>query len=383
MMQVVAQIASDPGSLEADVTGGGVPAWTRVIGGTGIFLSVMPYIGVSSLPSDVQPLSFIVACAGVGLLVLSVPSRIRHVPWLVVPLCVMALLATISLVFRIVAQDIEYMWLVRSYYGYIAAPVIFTFFVHYLRMLESKDIARALDVALGVVFAGYILNALGLTWIIQAVVNRAIFVGFVGNARGFTSFFAEQSFISIQMAFLFFCYLLVGRLTKPRLVAVVFAAFLSAAGQMFVTIGEVVLAYVLMMGVAALVRRGVRVRGLTHLGLAAIVIAWFIMFHDVVAQEVRRVGLPTRGITAISKIIETGPAYIGQDPGVFYRIAGVLQAGGDAGGQSAELQAGGRVGPGFSRDDSTHVRLAQPRTLRYLCPSVLPSSVLVPGYLDY
>jgi hypothetical protein len=326
VIRVVAQIAPDPGSLEVDVTGANVPAWIRVIGGTGIFLSVMPYIGVSSLPSDIQPLSLIVACAGVGLLVLSVPSRIRHVPWLVVPLCVMALLATISLVFRIVAQDIEYMWLVRSYYGYIAAPVIFTFFVHYLRMLESKDIARALDVALGVVFAGYILNALGLTWIIQAVVNRAIFVGF-DHGRGFTSFFAEQSFISIQMAFLLFCYLLVGRLTKPRLVAVVIAASLSAAGQMFVTLGEVLLAYVLMIGVVALVGRGIRVRWLTRLGLAAIVIALFLMYQDVVAQVANRAGLPTRGITVVSKLIETGPAYIGQDTGVFYRIAGVLQAG--------------------------------------------------------
>ena len=313
--------------LDAEVTEVVVPAWVRVIGGIGIFFSVMPYVGFSVLPSDVQPLAFIVALAGVGLLVLGVPSRIRHVPWLVVPLCMMALLASVSLVLRIAAQDIGYVWLVRSYYGYIGAPVIFTFFVQYLRILGSKDIARALDVALGVVFVGYVLNALGLTWIIQSVVNRAIFVGFVGNVRGFTSFFAEQSFISIQMAFLFFCYLLVGRLTKPRLVALVTAAALSAAGQVFVTLGEIVLAYVLAMGVVALLRRGIRVSWLTHLGFAAIVIAWFLSFHDVVAQDASRAGFPTRGITAVSKIIETGPSYIGQDRGVFYKIAGVLQAG--------------------------------------------------------
>ncbi len=311
-------------SLEGDLMAAPIPAWIRGIGCTGIFFAVMPYIGFSVLPSDVQPLAFIISVAGVGLLLLGVPSRVRHVPYLVVPMCLMALLATVSLVLRIAAGDVEYVWLVRSYYGYIGAPIILTFFVHYLRVLRSKDLARVLDVALGVVFAGFVLNALGLTWIIQGVVNRAVFVG--GNVRGFTSFFAEQSYISTQMAFLFFCYLLVGQLTKLRLAALVTAAALSASGQVFVTLGQVVLAYVLMMGVAVIVRRRISVRGLTQLGLAAIGVAWFLSFSDVVAQDMRLAGLPTRGINAVSDIIELGPSYIGQDPGVSYKLSGVLQA---------------------------------------------------------
>ena len=314
-------------SLEANLRATSAPSWIRVIGWTGIFFAAMPYIGLSVLPSDVQPLAFIISAAGAGLLLLGVPSRVRHIPYLVVPLCVMALLATVSLALRIAAEDVGYVWLLRSYYGYIGAPIILTFFVQYLRILPSEDLARVLDVALGVVFTGFVLNALGLTWVIQAVVNRAVFVGFIGNARGFTSFFAEQNFISSQMAFFFFSYLLVGRLTKLRLAALVTAAALSMAGQLFVTLGQIVLAYALMMGVVVFVRRGLSLRALTHLGLAAVGVAWFLSFHDVVAQDVRRTGLPARGITAVSKIIEAGPSYIGQDPGVFYRLSGALQAG--------------------------------------------------------
>ena len=313
-------------SLDADPVAASVPAWIRVIGWTGVFFAAMPYIGFSVLPSDVQPLAFIISAAGVGLLLLGVPSRIRHVPYLVVPLCVMVLLATVSLVLRTAADDVGYVWLLRSYYGYISAPIILTFFIQYLRILRSKDLARVLDVALGVVFAGFALNALGLSWIIQAVVNRALFLAFA-NARGFTSFFPEPSYISIQMAFFFFSYLLVGRLTKLRLAALVTAAALSASGQVFVTFGQVVLAYVLMMGVAVLVRRSVSLRSLTRLVFAAIGVAWFLSFSDVVAEDMRLAGLPTRGINAVSDIIDLGPSYIGQDPGVFFKLSGVLQAG--------------------------------------------------------
>ena len=143
-----------------------------------------------ALPSDTQPVAFIVAAIGVGLL--PVGSRLR-VSYLLLPLVVMALLATVSLILRGAFDDIGYIWLIRSYYGYASAPVIVTFFLYYLRVLRQEEIAHAIDVALVVVFVGYLLNALGLTWMIQGVVNRSLFPDGVG-LRGMPGFFPEMSF---------------------------------------------------------------------------------------------------------------------------------------------------------------------------------------------
>jgi hypothetical protein len=302
----------------------GVSTYAKPLVRAAIFFAVMPYIGIGALPSDTQPVAFILAAVGTGLLLAQSRGRLAY---LVLPLLVMAFLATVSFVLRGAFDDVGYVWLIRSYYGYVSAPVIVVFFLHYLPFLRNDDIARVIDVALVVTFAGFLLNVLGLTWIVQTVVNRALFSGAALGARGLPGFFAEPSRVSEQMAICFFCYLLTGGVTRVRVVALVGAAILAAAGQMFVVLAHIILAYGVASAILVLVRQGVSVRVATRLALAGVVIAAFVSFHQVIAVDLIRMGFPTRGITAMSRIVGDGRTYIGRDSGMMDKLAGVLQAG--------------------------------------------------------
>ena len=304
---------------------GSVPAYAKRLAQAGIFFALMPYIGLAVLPSDTQPIAFGIATVGIGLGF--VGSRLR-LAYLSLPLLAMALLATVSLVLRAGFDDVGYVWLARSYYGYISAPVIVTFFLYYLRVLRSDEIASAVDVALVVVFFGFLLNSVGLTSLIQGLVNRSIFPGLASaGARGLPSFFPEMGYVSEQMAMGFFCYVLTGQVTKTRVAAVVAASVISAAGQMFIIFAHVVVAYSLASGLFIVLRQGVSLRSVTQLTLASVVVAGFASFHEVIAADLIQLGFPTRGITAISRIVQDGRTYIGQDLGMMDKVAGVLQAG--------------------------------------------------------
>jgi len=153
-----------------------------------------------------------------------------------------------------------------------------------------------------------------------------LFPGNVLSARGLAGFFGEPSYISEQMAIFFFCYLLTGQITRVRVAAIVAASVASAAGQMFITLAHVVLAYGLAAALLSFVRQGLSLRSMTRLSLVGVLVAGFVSFHEVIAADLIRVGFPTRGITAISRIISDGPSYIGQEEGLMDKLAGTLQA---------------------------------------------------------
>lgn len=300
-----------------------VPVWSRRLAQAGIVFAGMPYVGIAALPSDTQPVAFLIASIGAGLLL--VQSRLRFSP-LLVPLVAMASFATVSLALRSALDDVRYIWLIRSYYGYISAPVLVAFFLYYLRVLRPDEIARAIDVALAVVFLGFLLNVLGLTWLVQYFVNRALFPGNVLGARGMAGFFAEPSRVSEQMAVFFFCYYLTGHVTKPRVVALIVATLLAAAGQMFIVVAHIVLAYGAAAVLLVFIRRVLSVRAVTRLVLAGVMVAAFVSYHEAITTDLIRLGFPSRGVTAISRIVRDGPTYIGQDPGMMDKVAGTLQA---------------------------------------------------------
>ena len=104
------------------------------------------------------------------------------------------------------------------------------------------------------------------------------------------------------------------------------ASVMSAAGQMFITLAHVVLAYGLAAALLSFVRQGLSLRSMTRLSLVGVLVAGFVSFHEVIAADLIRVGFPTRGITAISRIISDGPSYIGQEEGLMDKLAGPLQA---------------------------------------------------------
>ena len=316
-------LATAPVGAGESATTGSASPWVKRVAQAGIFFAAMPYIGVAALPSDTQPVAFVIAAIGVALLLARSRLHISPLAW---PLVVMALLATVSFVLRGAFEDPGFIWLVRSYYGYASAPIIVTFFLYYLPVLRKEEIARAIDIALVVAFIGFLLNAFGQTEVVQHVVNRALFPGRVMAARGLPGFFAEPSRVSEQMAIFFFCYCLTGRLTTPRVVGLVVASLLAAAGQMFVIFAHIVLAYGGAAALLVVIRRVLSVRAVTRLVLAGVVVAGFLSFHELIAADLIRLGFPTRGITAISRIVRDGRRYIGQDTGMMDKVAGTLQA---------------------------------------------------------
>lgn len=333
------------------------PTWARRLTQLALFFSVMPYIGVAALPSDTQPLAFLVCAVGVGLLLAT--SRLR-VPYLALPLLAMVLLATVSLILRGAFDDIEYIWLIRSYYGYVSAPVVVLFFLHYLRVLRDEEIARVIDVALVVVFVGFLLNVSGLTWAIQTVVNRGVFVGVQASARGLPGFFAEQSRVSEQMAVFFFCYLLAGQVTRVRVAALALASILAAAGQMFIVFGHIFVAYGLASAAVVFIRERLSLRSATSLALAGVLVVALLSFHEHIADDLVRLRFPARGITAISSIIEDGPAVIGRDQGMMDKLAGTLQAAATIVDNPATFRLGATADPDFRQSvERTYARLSR------------------------
>jgi hypothetical protein len=287
-----------------------------------LFTTIMPYVGLGMLPSDTQPFAFLFCGMGVALLLLTAEFRLNATS---IAAWFMAGLGMLSLALQLATGGPGAFKLLRSYFGYVSAPLVLMFFVYYLRFLRSAEIAKVVDAAVWLTFIGFALNLLGLSSIIHVVVSRAVFEG-IGD-RGFASFFSEQSTVSIQMAFCFFVYLLSGTLTRKRVAFLVVAALISAAGQVFITGAEVAIAYATAAAGVLLARAWVARAAVRRLSTVFAAILVFVAFSKPITNALIDAGFPGRGLSAIERLVSVGPAYIAHDHVIAIKIASVLHAG--------------------------------------------------------
>lgn len=310
-----------------------------------IFFSLMPYIGFTFLPTDVQPIAFLVCSLGVAPLLAT--GRLP-LYWVALPLWAMSGIATLSLLALIGSGEAEHLMLLRSYYGYVAAPIIVTFMLYYLRFVSGAEIARAIDLALAVALAGFVLNMVGLTWVIQLVVNRAVAEEFFGGARGLTGFFPEPSRVSEQMAGFFFAYLLTGQLTRLRTAGVVAATFVSAAGQMFVVFGHLILGYILALLMVFVLSGGLSKVAALRFAIVGVTLVAVLVLREPLTDALIAAGFPSRGLSAVGDILRMRLSYVGQDEGILFKISGVLHAAATLGDNPTSFQLAAAADPGFA-----------------------------------
>jgi len=207
-----------------------------------IFFSLHPYIGLPILPSDIQPLaiSFCVLAIFVRAF-----SHSLALPKLILPALIMLVLALVSFfVELILVQEKPLLHMVRHLVGYVTPVVILTYIYMFQDILFSRETTKLIDFCLFFAFIGFLLQMLGLNSIIQIFINRAVFDGLVGSARGLTGFNPEQSRVSEQLLLFGILYSSLGSLTRGRIALLLIGGALSFAGQYLASVFQVLLGVV-------------------------------------------------------------------------------------------------------------------------------------------
>jgi hypothetical protein len=198
--------------------------------------------------------------------------------------------------------------------------------LYYIFKIKKLNlIIPVLDLILYLSILGILLNVLGLTSIIQIFVNRAI-VEEVYVARGFSSFYPEQSRIPEQMSIIYFIYLIFNSLSKKRLVLLFLLAFLSFAGQFFVQIFLISFSYFLVKFIIVLYRMKIKKYQLFLSSVLLILIINFNNLIDKIYNVFIFFGLPRRGVEAIYEISKYGITYLSQDKGFILKTSGFIAA---------------------------------------------------------
>lgn len=165
-----------------------------------------------------------------------------------------------------------------------------------------------------IVYFGFVLNILGFTWFIQLFVNRSLFED--GGVRGLTSFFPEQSTIATQLIFYLFLYYIYGSLNLPRVLAIVIALFLSLSGQTIINFFVLIFIYVTF-SLFNLYKKN-------YLYVLSAFTSFLVASYYIDADFLVDLGLPSRGIYAISDLLNYGLIYLLNDDGIVYKLTGII-----------------------------------------------------------
>jgi len=287
----------------------------------------MPYVGYGGFPSDVQP--FALLFAFLAMTVLMLQRKPLVISWALSGTFFILLCALISLLLTLAVDetliDNRFMVLARALYGYLTPVVIFCYISFLISSRVSVNWVGICDFIIGVTLLGFLMNILGLTEIIQIFVSRAGFEGGLGGNRGLTSFYPEQSRISVQAVYLAIVYLWQRRLNSSRILLLLFCGLLSFAGQFFINI-IVLIAAICVVSVVRTLKSGVLkpwVLGVQFFGVAAAVSIIYVAANF--SESLISLGLPSRGINAIANIVDSGVGYIGSDRGLLFKISGLIQ----------------------------------------------------------
>lgn len=285
-----------------------------------IFFVLMPYIGISILPSDVQP--FALFFSAFALLISSKKIEFDRF-FFILTLILFCAIAAFLVSFYDSQSDLMYN--ARSLFGYLSAPIIYLYFYNYLKGNGFDALVKLLDLAVAVVFAGFVLNLIGLSSIIQVFVNRSVFDEGTLVARGLTSFFPEQSRVPTQAVFFAMLYLLADRLDWRRACILFIMGALSASGQFFINVTVFALGVVLAIFCASLRSGRLRLGHCVYAAGGGMVLLGMVIAARDYHHSLIEMGLPQRGIVAFHQITTSGLRSFSDDLGFLFKISGPLQ----------------------------------------------------------
>ncbi|MDA9963271.1 hypothetical protein N9D41_00200 [Gammaproteobacteria bacterium] len=275
-----------------------------MISNVALFFILLPYIGIAALPSDIQPFAVLFA---IFYLFISKSTFTRNE-------IMMFMLVIFSLVFAIlntaIFYELSFIDIFRYSFGYITPIVIYAYVKN--NNFTSDQIKRTLDYILAILMIGYIINYMGLTYLIQPFVNRAIYDA--EDVRGFTSFFPEQSIVATQLFFYAFIYYIFNTLNRLRLLIIIFFALLSLSGQTFINL----LAFFICLGVYYSIIK-FKLKYFFYLTIFIV----FISNFDLISIG-NALNLPMRGLVVITAFYEQGLNFLLVDKGIVFKLSGLI-----------------------------------------------------------
>lgn len=275
-----------------------------MIANTALFFILLPYVGIAALPSDIQPFAVLFS---VFYLLIS-RSTFSKNEIMVIMLVILSLI--LAILNTAIFYELSFINIFRYSFGYITPIVIYAYVKN--NNFTHDQIKKTLDYILAILMIGYIVNYMGLTYLIQPFVNRAIYDA--EGVRGFTSFFPEQSIVATQLFFYAFIYYIFNCLNRFRLLIIIFFALLSLSGQTFINL----IAFSLCLGIYYSIVK-FRIKYFFYLTIFIV----FIVNVDLISIG-NYLNLPMRGLVVITDFYDQGLQFLLIDQGIVYKLSGLI-----------------------------------------------------------
>ncbi|PTB86713.1 hypothetical protein C9939_03360, partial [Pseudidiomarina aestuarii] len=290
-----------------------------------LFFTLMPYIGIGYLPSDVQPIAIILAAIIVSLELIKSNFKLSSIGLILFIPIILATVSILLYLFDVYQVELGFIKIVRVIAAYSTPFLIVSASLILLMRISFEKIKKTLDVILVITCFGFFINFLGLTEVIQLFVSRAIFDSDL-SARGFTSFYPEPSRISEQMALYLCVYLSIGALTLKRLFLISVISLMSFSGQFFVMFSIVLLSFIfsLLFSVEWLRYKSSAWNMAKFFVPSVLSIILLVQFSDEVLSHLIELGIPVRGASAVLAIVNEGSRALSNDYGAIIKLSGVV-----------------------------------------------------------
>lgn len=294
----------------------------NILHGFTLFLCMMPYIGIGSLPIDIQPFAFISALFGI--IIFGVSNKVISLGGVFYPVFLAFLIALITGLFQIIYGD-DADIITKMLFGYTSSVVFVVYTLNFLKSKHAVEIAtKTLDITLFIIFLGFLINIAGGTPLIQIFVSRAIYV-FGDSARGLTSFFPEQSRIAGQFVYMLIIYYSISKLNTTRFILLFIMGLISGSGQFFLNLFLLLSLFSLGHLLSILKKNGITPKIFILLSLTFISAATFVYLILFEGAYLQQIGIPQRGIVALRKILNLDFQALGQDFGFLFKVSGLFQ----------------------------------------------------------
>ncbi len=285
-----------------------------------LIFALLPNIGTTLIPSDTQPITFLLASFGLIRFWLNegIKLYLLSIPFFIMLIC--AILS--SFFFSSTLFSINQF---RYFFGYVSPPIIIIYFLSQIHCFSKKDIAKVIDFSLYVIIFGVMLQILNLSSVVNLFVNRAIFSQGFESGRGFTSFFTEQAQFVSQMGLITTFYFLINKLNKKRLLIISLLIISSFAGHIIVLVFQTFLAAIATFLFSILIGQiNIKKYFKLLLPIGASALSLFYLRNSIVSLF-ENLNLPVLGIKRIISLVEIGGQYIARDEGIIVKISGVFQ----------------------------------------------------------
>ena len=273
-----------------------------------LFLIIFPYLGLSIIPSDIQPFAILTSI----ITIVFYKFRIGLTSLIIfVVSCMLFFLASLN---RLVEpDDINIVDLVRYSFGVITPFIVYVVFNNL--NFNNSHIASVLDAVLILIAIGFLFNLLNLDFH-RALTSRGIYEQ--GGSRGLVGFFPEQSRVSTHLILMAMVYYFIGFLSSKRIAIIIIFSAISMSGEFFLNAIVVSVLYLFF----TLMRVFLKLKMSNNMPIWFLSIVLIAPLIFIVSDSAFLSGF--RGFDIISRAFNSGWYVFAQDDGFLVKISGLF-----------------------------------------------------------